>query len=187
MFHSEQYDVLDRLNPLISRYASRFALLRSDWWDAPREKCRDFIKQEFEQLPVVLTEGLQTARRLGLESAYIAMLDLLEQQDESVVRTEHQHSTSQSAYRVFRMLELASDHCLDRQGAPLVRHDLTMISTILHTFCADSAQQIDVESELQVESLFCKLPQCGDFGDMLQRLASAPVISKPRHMAATVG
>lgn len=186
MFQSEQYDVLDRLNPLISRHASRFALLRSEWWDAPHEKCRDFIKQEFKQLPVVLTEGLQTARRLGLESVYIAMLDLLEQQDESVVRTELQHSTAESAYRVFRMLELANDDCLDQQGAPLVRTDLTMICLILHTFCGPSAEQIDVETELQVESLFRRMPETSGFADMLQRLASAPVTAPKRERVVTV-
>ena len=172
MFLSEQCNVLERLNPLITRHASRFALLRSDWWESPQEKCRDYISSQFEMLPCLLSGALQNARRLGLEHAFSGMLDLLEQQDDA--QDNSSAAVAGSAYRVFRMLEAANDICLDQQGAPLFNADLTLICLILHTFCGESVAQVtDLETELQATSLFRRLPQNSGFRGLLARLAEA--------------
>lgn len=167
MFSSEQYEAIGQLIPLINQHAGRFALLRTDWWEAPQEKCQDYLTEHFAALPQRLGEALENARRLGMQDLFASALDYLD-------RSSGSEDSLISTYRVFRTLEVASDLCLNQLGAPLVNTDLSLVCVILHTFCGETAAlQIDEDIEAVADGLLLnQKPQQHSFQSLLTRLNS---------------
>ena len=168
MFSSEQYEAIGQLIPLINQHAGRFALLRSDWWENPQEKCQEYLTEHFATLPHVLGEALESARRLDVQAIFAGALDYLDQESGG-------EDSLASTYRVFRMLEVTSDLCLHHLGAPLVTSDLTLVCLILNTFCGDeAAQAMDERIEAAAQALFSgHQPSNTGFQSLLQRLGNS--------------
>lgn len=176
MFSSEQYEAIGQLIPLINQHAGRFALLRTDWWEAPQKKCQEYLTEHFAALPQRLGEALENARRLGVQEMFAITLDHLD-------RASGSEDSLTSTYRVFRTLEVTSDLCLNQLGAPLVKTDLTLACLILNTFCGESvALQIDEEIEAVANAIFLnQQPRQQSFHNLLQRLNSGTgqITAKP--------